>query len=623
VTAAHFVRGVNTSGSRTGATRERVSADDGLASGWFANSHERAKRRRGQPKRRLIVLMLLLVALMLLTAWRLVVVQVLDVEAYIEWGATQRVRTVEIEATRGSILDRDGHALVLSDGRPTIWADPQQIEDVAFVASQLEAVLGTEPGVLAEKLARSSNFVYLDRQVSKEVGATVASLQLPGIFVDEEATRLSPNGADFARGLLGSVDVDQVAISGLELQYDALLSGEAGWETYERARDGTSLPSGSIDGVAATRGDDLVLTIHRETQFLAEQILAEQVEAQSAAGGYAVIMRTATGEVLAAAGVSRNNETGVAKPAAYNMAYLDTYEPGSVNKVFTISAALEAGLVTPDTAFDIPREYRFADKTFVEPFNTGVGELTVSQIVSKSSNIGTVQVAELLGNDRLYTYLLSLGFGSRTGIDSAAAVPDESAGLLLASSDWFGTELAAISFGQAVALTPIQVAAAYNTIANNGVYVRPTLVRGVLDAEGVMHTWPFDEGRRVMSSETATQVTAMLEQVVANGTGTLAAVDGYRVAGKTGTAQKPVAGGYSATDYMSTFAGFVPASDPELTIVVVLDTAETYLAGQVAAPLFSELAGYALRVLRVPPTVADELEAGVDGESAEVADVAG
>lgn len=616
MTAAHFVRGINTSGSRA-PTSERAAPQ-----GWLADGHRRAKRKRGRPQRRLVVLMLLMVGLLGVSAWRLVDVQVLGADVYVEWGTTQRVRTIEIEATRGSILDRDGHALVLSDSRPTIWADPQQVEDIASTASQLELVLGTEPGAIAERLARDARFVYLDRQVSDEAGAAVVELGLPGIFVDAEPSRLSPNGTEFARGLLGSLDIDHRAISGLELQYDALLSGEAGWETYERGRDGTSLPSGAIGGVAAARGDDLVLTIHRETQFLAEQILTEQVEAQSAAGGYAVIMRTATGEVLAAAGVSRNDETGVASPAGYNMAYLDTYEPGSVNKLFTIAAALELGLVTPDTEFDVPREYTFADKTFVEPFNSGVGELTVSQILSKSSNIGTVQIAEMLGNDRLYGNLLSLGIGARTGVDAAAAVPGESAGLLLPSSEWFGTELAAISFGQAIALTPIQVAAAYNTVANGGVYVRPTLVRGVLDAEGVMHTWPFDEGRRALSTETAAQVTKMLEEVVANGTGTLAAVDGYRVAGKTGTAQKPVAGGYSATEYMSTFAGFVPASNPELTIVVVLDRAETYLAGQVAAPLFSELAGYALRVLRVPPTVADELEIGVDEEAGVLADVA-
>lgn len=536
------------------------------------------------------------------SAWRLVSVQVLGAERYVQWGADQRVRTVEIAAARGSLLDRDRNALVLSDDRPTIYTDPAFVEDPAATAAALSTVLGIAEAELVAILTDDSRFRYLARQVDAEVGVVVSQLGLPGVFVIDEPARLHPNGDDFARGLLGRVDVDHRALTGLERQYDDVLAGTSGWETFERGRDGTELPAGATAGEAATRGDDVVLTIHRETQFLAEQVLVEQVEAQNASGGYAVIMRTGTGEILAAAGVSLDRETGIARPAAYNMAFLDTYEPGSVNKVFTISAALENGVVTPDTVFDVPQRYEFADKEFEEPFSTGIGRLAVHEILAKSSNIGTIRIAELLGKDRLYDHLLALGFGRRTGPNGTPAVPDESPGILVPASEWFGTELAAIAFGQALAVTPVQIAGAYNAIANDGVYVRPTLLRGVIDAEGALHRTPPARGVRAMSSTTATQITEMLSEVVSDGTGVLAAVDGYEVAGKTGTAQKPFEGGYSETDYMSTFAGFVPADDPELTIVVILDTAETYLAGEVAAPLFSELAGYALRTLRVPPT---------------------
>jgi cell division protein FtsI (penicillin-binding protein 3) len=559
--------------------------------------------------------MAILVLLIGIAGWRLVNVQVLGADTYVEWGVDQRVRTIEISGARGSILDRDQHALVLSDQRPTISADPSLIIDPVATAAALVAVLGGDVAELTAKLSGSSRHAYVSRQVESDVAESVMALGLRGVFTQVEQARLRPNGDDFARGLLGLVDIDENALTGLELQYDALLTGVAGWETFERGRDGTELPSGVTSGEAATRGDDIVLTIHRETQFLAEQILIEQVEATFASRGYAIIMRTGTGEVLAAASVSRDVETNRASPSSYNMAYLDTYEPGSVNKVFTVAAALEAGAVSPETVFEIPREYEFADKTFREPFSTGVGELSVSQILSKSSNIGTIQLAELVGKDRLHDMLVSVGMGSYTGPNGQQMVPDESAGILVPSSEWFGTELAAISFGQGLALTPIQVAGAYNAIANGGVYVRPTLVRGAVDHEGVMHRWPIDSGRRAMSAETADLVTTMLEQVVSDGTGRLAAVDGYHVAGKTGTAQKPVLGGYSETEYMSTFAGFVPATDPELTIVVVLDSAETYLAGVVAAPLFSELAEYALRTLRVPPTQQADLQAP-DGENA-------
>jgi len=547
-------------------------------------------------------MMVVLVMLVTLAGWRLVDVQIVGADRYVEWGADQRVQRIEIAGARGSILDRDRNALVLSDDRPTIWVDPTFVTDVEASAVALHDILGLEVEVIRAALSSDRQHEFLLRQVDTGIGDAVRALGLDGVFVTEEPARLRPNGPDFARGLLGRVDVDQSATSGIELYYDDLLAGVGGWQIYEQGRDGTLVPAGSSSGEAATPGEDIVLTIHRETQFLAEQILIEQVEATSAKGGYAVIMRTGTGEVLAAASVSLDRDTGVARPSSYNGAYLDTYEPGSVNKVFTIAAAIEAGVVETDTEFEVPETYEFADKIFSEPFSTGVGELTVSQIVSKSSNIGTIRVAELVGKDRLYEFLVSVGMGSRTGKDGSATVPDESAGILVPSSGWFGTELAAISFGQGLALTPIQVAGAYNAIANDGLYVRPTLVRGFVDREGMMHRWPIDPGTRAMSSETVASVTAMMTEVVAAGTGRLAAVDGYTVAGKTGTAQKPFEGGYSDTDYMSTFAGFVPAADPELTIVVVLDTAATYLAGEVAAPLFSELAEYVLRTLRVPPT---------------------
>jgi len=547
-------------------------------------------------------MMIVLVLLVALAAWRLVDVQILGADRYVEWGADQRIQQIEIAGARGSILDRDRNALVLSDDRPTIWVDPTFVTDVEGSTTALHELLGLDADELRAALSGDGQHAYLVRQADAGVGEAVSALGLDGVFVTYEPARLRPNGPDFARGLLGRVDVDHAATSGIELFYDDLLAGVGGWETYEQGRDGTLVPAGSSSGEAATRGEDLVLTIHRETQFLAEQILIEQVEATSAKGGYAVIMRTGTGEVLAAASVTLDRDTGIARPSAYNGAYLDTYEPGSVNKVFTIAAAVEAGVVETDTEFEVSRTYEFADKIFREPFSTGFGELTVSQILSKSSNIGTIRIAELVGKDRLYEFLVSVGMGRRTGKDGSSTVPDESAGILVPSSGWFGTELAAISFGQGLALTPVQVAGAFNAIANDGLYVRPTLVRGVVDDGGVMHRWPIDAGTRAMSSETADTVTAMLTEVVAEGTGGLAAVDGYTVAGKTGTAQKPFEGGYSETDYMSTFAGFVPASDPELTIVVILDTAETYLAGVVAAPLFSELAEYALRTLRVPPT---------------------
>ncbi|MCP3933913.1 MAG: penicillin-binding protein 2 [Actinomycetia bacterium] len=561
-------------------------------------------------------MLVVLVLAVVVVGWRLVHIQVLDRETYTQWGTPQRLTEVELDANRGAILDRGLQTLAVSDERPTIWLDPKLVVDPAATANALATVTGIDERSILDKIERGGRFAYIVRQTDPEIGEAVLALGLAGVVVDSEAARLLPNGDYFARGMLGRLDVDHVALTGLELQYDDLLRGQTGWESYERGRDGTLLPTGEHSLQAATQGKDLVLTVHRETQFLAEQILVEQVENTAAKGGVAIVLRSGTGEVLASAAVSADPESGRARPAAYNMAYLDTYEPGSVNKIFTVSAALEAGLVRPDMEFYVPEQYEYADKVFLEPFSKGRGELTVEQVVARSSNIGTIMIAEMVGPERMRDHLWDLGFGRFTGMDGSATVPDESAGLI--PDTFFGTELATIAFGQGVALTPMQVAAAYNTVANGGVYLAPTLVRGVVD-EGELQTWPVAPGRRVMSDETAGQITEMLTLVVSEGTGRLASVEGFTVAGKTGTAQKPVLGGYSETDYMSTFVGFVPAQDPELTILVLLDTATPHLAGEVAAPLFAELADYALQTLRVAPTQAepvpvDSTSTGTDEE---------
>ncbi len=551
---------------------------------------------------------MILLALVGLVAWRLVTVQVLDRERYIAFGENLRVSTKTIQGARGSILDRDLNVLAVTDDRPTVWVNPQEIVDVEATAEGLASVLSisaeTLRGRLEEARAADRQFLYIARQISPERGQAAEALNLPGVHFAPEASRLRPNGRYFARGILGRLDPDGNPVSGLESGYDSVLAGRDGTERVEvDVNRQVALPDGETVIDAARSGRDLVLTIQRETQFLAEQKLVDQVEATGAVGGTAVIIRTATGEVLAAASVHRDSESGEVRPASYNMAFVDIYEPGSVGKAFTISAALEEGLVTPETEFDVPDSYEFADKVFNEPFSGGKGLLTVSDILANSSNIGTIMVSERLGSENLYRYLRSFGFGSATGPDGTASVPGESAGILPPLDQWYGTELATIAFGQGIAVTPVQLAAAYNTIANDGVYVAPTLVRGTVDEDGRVVPLAEPETHRVISAETALEVRRMLQLVVLHGTGKLAAIPGYEVGGKTGTAQKASPdGGYSETDYMSTFAGFVPVDNPELTIVVVLDSPQPYYAGAVAAPLFSDLGEYVLRALRVSPT---------------------
>jgi len=313
-------------------------------------------------------------------------------------------------------------------------------------------------------------------------------------------------------------------------------------------------------------------------------------------------MQTDTGDVLALAAVARDRDTDEIRPVAYNPAYTDAFEPGSVAKSFTIATALEAGLTTPVEVHSTPAAYTFADKEFVEPYSKPSADMTTSEILVHSSNIGTIKLAERIGATELQRSLRSFGFGRLTGSDDGPALPGESRGILRAANQWRGTDLATIAFGQGIAITAIQLTAAYNAIANDGVYVTPRLVLGSVGSNGALRPAEVLPTRRVLSERTAQQMQAILAEVVRSGTGKRAAIDGYQVAGKTGTAQKPSPdGGYSSEAYTSSFAGFLPADRPELTVVVVLDEPDEYRAAIVAAPVFAEVAEYALRMLQVSP----------------------
>ena len=559
----------------------------------------------GSVRRRVGWLMLLTMIGIVGVGARLTQIQVLDRATYADLGERQGTTSVDIAAPRGAILDRNLSVLVLSDGRPTVYADPRQVIDPVRTAAELALVLDIDEQVTAARLASDRSFVYIARQVSLEDRDRVAELTLPGVGFLDEPTRLHPNGDDLAKGVLGALDIDQNPLSGVEQQYGEMLAGSEGHQEAQVSRSGLALPVGTKVNEAAEAGHDLVLTLNTEIQWLTEQSLLEAVARSGAKGGMVVVMEVGTGEILALAGATRDTVTGDVRVASHTPAFSQIFEPGSVNKTFTIAAALEERVVRPLDLFSIPPLYEFADKVFSEPHSSVPQALTVTEILAKSSNIGTIQIAETIGGDRLYQYLRRFGFGERTGIGGASTVPAESAGILHPANDWHGTGLATISFGQGVAVTAVQLAAAYNTIANDGVYLAPSLYRGTVGPDGSFH--PVDAGarRRVLTAETSAVVREMLASVVTEGTGGLAAVDGFVAAGKTGTAQKPLEdrAGYSETAYMSTFAGFVPAAQPELTVVVSIDEpAEQHVAGIVAAPVFSEIAEYALRVLRVAPT---------------------
>ncbi len=578
-----------------------------------APSHERVPQRTppeprrrnvrpGRPQRRALLLIVATVVALAVLAGRLAQVQWLDRDTYADLGARQGTAQWQIPSVRGAILDRNLNLLAVSDSLPTIWADPRSVRRPHETASVLATVLDIDVDTIAERLGSDRHFVYVARQVSPAEGAAVQELQLPGINVRGEFSRLRPNGDDFARGLLGAVDIDQNPLGGAEKQFADMLDGTDGREVARIAQSGMPLPNGVEFFEPVYHGADVVLTLHTQVQWVAERSLTDAVASTGARSGMAVVLAVETGDVLALAAVRRDADSGEIRPVAYNPAYTDAFEPGSVAKSFTIATALEAGLTSPDDRYSTPTEYAFADKRFIEPYSQVDREMTTTEILVHSSNIGTIQIAERIGETALQQSLRSFGFGSLTGDEDSPALPGESRGILRPANVWQGTDLATIAFGQGMAVTAIQLAAAYNTIANDGIYVTPRLVLGSVGSRGALRPVEPAPARRVLSPQTAAHMAEMLAAVVRDGTGKRAAIRGYHVAGKTGTAQKPSPdGGYSEGDYVSSFAGFLPVGRPELTVVVVLDEPDEYRAGIVAAPVFAEIAEYALRMLQVAP----------------------
>jgi cell division protein FtsI (penicillin-binding protein 3) len=544
-----------------------------------------------------------LVGLFAVVGLRLVMVQVVIADRYVRYGESQRaLDPIVLPAGRGAIFDRTGVDLALSIPHRTIWADPRLVTAPAATARRLARVLQVDEGELRSRLEREAAFVYVARQVPDEVADDVERLGLDGIFLLEEPKRINPSG-DLARSVLGQADVDNAGVSGLELQYQSALAGEPGELVVERDRNGRTIPAGRHHVDLATPGEDLVLTLDRDLQSESERLLLQHVAERGAQGGSAIISDPETGKILALVNVVADPETGQLRLAGNNVALTANYEPGSVNKVITMAAAIEEGLVVPETEIDVPDQLQVADHTFTDSHDVPP-RMSVNDILAESSNVGTILVAQELGKDRIYDYLRGFGFGETTALD----FPAEVGGAIPEPDDWSGTSIGTIPVGQGVSVTAMQMLYAYNAIANDGVYVPPKLVDEIIDGDGERRPVPSPKSHRVVSPTTAELVREMMTSVVDEGTGEAAAIDGYEVAGKTGTARKPAPdGGYRWEDgyhHISTFAGFMPAGDPKLSVIVVLDEPRGSYASTTAAPAFADLARNALRLLRLPPPAA-------------------
>jgi cell division protein FtsI (penicillin-binding protein 3) len=541
--------------------------------------------------------------LMSLIAARLVQLQGVDRATYAVAAAAQRLHTVTLTATRGAITDRDGHPLAETVDARDIVADPSVINNPAKVAEMLAPVLHIKRAVLERQMSVTGQYARLAAAVPPAVGAAVNALNLAGISTPDASRRVYPDGA-LASNVVGFVGAAGQGLGGLELSYQKQLAGRNGVAHYEVGATGTPIPDGRDVITAPVPGEGLRLTLERDIQFQAQQAIAAQVKATHALSGTVIVMNPRNGQVLALAVAPTfdPNDLSKARPEDLgNPAVSDAYEPGSVIKAVTVSAALQNGLVTPSSRFVIPNTYRYGGSTFHDAESHGTEHLTLTGVLAYSSNIGAIQIAKRLGEQRLYDYLHDFGLGQPTGV----GLPGESSGVLPTTDQWSATTLPTMAFGQGLSVTAMQVASVYSTIANDGVRVEPTVIKGTIDSDGVFKRAAAPARHEVLSPEVAAKMREILESVTTNeGTAPTARIDGYRIAGKTGTANRSNGhGGYTGAGYDASFVGMVPADDPKLVCAVVLERPiRGYFGGLVAAPVFKTVTSFALRTLGIAPT---------------------
>jgi cell division protein FtsI (penicillin-binding protein 3) len=496
-----------------------------------------------------------------------------------------------IPAARGTIYDRGGVQLAIGVEGQTVYADPRRVTDPKGEAETVARILRLDPDQVYRKLTdRTHGFVYVARKADPALAAKLARKGLPGIGFYPEERRFYPQ-FNLASQVLGYAGVDNHGLAGLELSLDRKVAGQPGRERIVKDASGQAIDT--VVSRVERDGEDVYLTLDHTIQANAQAVLRDTVSRWHAKSATAIVLDPATGAVRAMAvapGFDANRYPEIWRALQRNRAVTDTYEPGSTFKLVTVAGALSDRLVSPSTRFTLPYEIQVADRRIHDAEPRGTETMTVAQILSQSSNVGAITLAEKLTRHRLVQWISRFGFGRKTGID----FPGESAGIVLPEERWSGSSIGNIPIGQGIAVTPIQMASAYAAIANRGVWVRPHLVDHVGDGNAMRPA-----RRRIVSRWVASQLMAMLKNVVAEGTGALAVVPGYQVAGKTGTAAKPDSrGGYSDSRYVASFVGVVPASRPRLVILVSVDEPRGAIwGGVVAAPAFAQIAKFDLQYL--------------------------
>lgn len=553
-------------------------------------------------------MVLVVVLLLAVFAVRLTWVQGIAGAAIAQEALRSRLTTVSLLGQRGQITDANGVPLAVSVERYDISVNQKQVakyrgkdgvpDGAAGVAALLAPILAANQAELGGRLVGDSSFKYLQKDVMPDVARQIRALRLPGVMVDKVADRVYPKGT-LAGNVLGFVNADGVGAQGLEHTLDGQLAGTPGQETYERGLGGQPIPGGYNEETPAATGSSARLTLLADVQWKAQAAADAQQAATGADSVAIVVMDAHTGAVYAVAdsGSIDPNDPGKNGAGALSRAVSDVFEPGSTGKVVTMAALIEEGLTTPTEQFEVPDRFTIPINgagVIKDSHDHAVSRWTTTGILAESSNVGTVTVGQRLSPQQRFDYLTKFGFGSRTGIE----LPGESGGIVHPVDEWDGRTQFNVLFGQGLSVTALQAASVYQTIANGGVRVTPHLIAGWTAPDGTFTPAATAVSQQVVSAATAGQVLTMLESAVDDGTGNRAAIAGYRVAGKTGTAQELGTGGITAS-----FVGTVPADDPRVVVGVFVRNPRTSIyGGTIAAPVFADVAGFALAELGVAPS---------------------
>jgi len=589
------------------------NADHDNFTGGILGERRKKRGKTGAGSGRFVFLGVAITLALLAITGRLIELHVIDAPAYARLAEEQRTRDMELSPRRGTIFDREGEPLAISVEARSIYATPKFVKDPAATAQSLSAVLGGDTSTYEEKLRRDAGFVYIARKVDIERANALKELDLAGIGFLDDSRRVYPFG-DLAGQVLGFVGIDNIGLTGIEKYYDNVLSGTPGRVIAERDPSGRPIPGGVMYAQMPVDGSDITLTIDKDIQHTVQTVLAETVKSSGAVGGNVVVMDPKDGSIYAMAsypGFDPNNFMSADQSAFRNRAITDVYEPGSTLKALTVAAVIDKGLFTPESVFDLPASIQLGGRTIGEARRREFVQINLTEILAVSSNVGTVKLGMAMGPENIYEYFDRFGLNEVPGVD----FPGQARGVLRPVEQWSASTIGTVTYGQGVSLTPLQLARAMCAIANGGELPTPHLSS---PAEGADD--PTRSRTRVISQATSATMREMLSSAVASGTGSAAAVPGYSVAGKTGTALKVKEDGtgYAQGKYIASFAGFLPADDPQVLILVNIDEpAREAYGGVLAAPAFRRIAEFIVSHLGISP----QADGSIDDTATTGADV--